>query len=546
MRAMESERKDDPLRVLRNLLYFGLPLLVYLITVITLALASRDRINPDAVAYIRRAIYISRGDFYHSLSGYWSPLISWCIAPLIRFHMDPLHAARLITCLWGGIWLIAAGTFFDRFTTISRLWKACGLLILALYIAEISARQITPDVMLAACLLFYLSITLSPDFLRRPWLQFLAGLLGGFSYLAKAYALPFILVHLPLTILIRAWLERGEQNPRPRILLPLARAIIGIAVFCLPWIAANSWRFGHLTISTAGSHTHTDIGPPEIQAQIPSFFGPVPDPYITAHETKDEQNYPTWSPFHSRKFFLHQLHVAAQHSLTIARSINLFDRFYLTALAALVSILALCNLIHIDFARWKILWLLLTALIFCSGMLFVFFTARHVVALWPPLWLALALTIALRITRLPAPARFIFALLILLSFLLASISNLRNREGNPPAYRQLAAALHDHHISGPLASADRHQGMFVSFFADDKFLGFPPDDSAESAEQKLLAQKPAALLVFKSKKVPKEMQQASRIASQISKSPDWKLSFEFAILPKQTVEVYIPSGTSLK
>src|SRR5258706_11520657 len=232
---MENEPKHDPLRLLRNLLYFGLPLLVYISTVIPLALASRDRINPDAVAYIRRALYISRGDFYHSLSGYWSPLISWCIAPLIKPTVYPLHAARFICCAWGAIWLIAAGIFFDRFTTIHRFWKICVLTISAIYIAEIAARQITPDVMLAACLLLYLSITLSPNFLRRPSLQFLARVVGGFAYLAKAYALPFVLVHLPLTILIRTWLDHETGTTRPKILLPLARALLGIVIFSLPW-----------------------------------------------------------------------------------------------------------------------------------------------------------------------------------------------------------------------------------------------------------------------------------------------------------------------
>jgi len=539
MRAMESEPKSDPLRLARNLLYFGLPFLLYTATVIPLAISSRDRINPDAVAYIRRAIYISRGDFAHSLSGYWSPLISWGIAPLIKLHMDPLHAARFICCLWGALWLIAAGVFFDRFTTINRIWKTGALLISALLIAEIAARQITPDVMLAACLLFYFSITLSPNFLRRPSLQFFAGLLGGFSYLAKAYALPFVLVHLPLTILLRRWLERDDQNIRPPILLPLVRALLGIAIFSLPWIAANSARFGHLTISTAGSHAHTDVGPAEVQAKIPAFFGPVPDPYITAHETKDEQNYPTWSPFHSRQYFIHQLHVIVQHALTIARSIALFDRLYVSALSALIGILAIFNLIKIDFPRWKLLWLLLGAALYCSGMLLVFFTARYILPLWAPLLLALALTVAMRVAS-PPFLRSIFVLAIFVSFAIAAISNIRNSEGKPPAYRQLAAALTDHHIRGPLASADRHQGLFVSFFAGEKFLGFPFEEDANIAQEKLLAENPAALLIFKTKKIPKDMQQAARTAIGISKSPHWQHVFDFHVLDKQMVEVYVP------
>jgi hypothetical protein len=452
--------------------------------------------------------------------------------------MDGLHAARLVTCIWGGIWLIAAAIFFDRFTTIHRAWKILALAILAVFIAEISARQITPDIMLAACLLIYFSITLAPDFLRRPRLQLAAGLVGGFAYLAKAYALPFVLVHLPITIVIRRYSEPRDQ--RPPILLPLMRAFLGLAIFSLPWIAANSVRFGHLTISTAGKHAHTDVGPPEIQAKIPALFGRVEDPYITRHETKESLDYPRWSPFQSRKYFMYQLHVAVDHARALARSISLFDRFYLSSVAALLAIVMICNLINIDFPKWKIIWLLMTAVLFCSGMLLVFFTSRYVLPLWSPLLLALGLSISLNHKRFPRLLDTLFAAAILLSFSIAAIANLRNTEGKPPAWRKLAAALHEHGIHGPLASADRHQGLFVAFFASEKFVGFPSEDDAGIAQQKLIEQKPAALLIFKGKRIPKDMQQSSRLAAQIAQLPQWKLAFEFPVLPKQNVAVYVP------
>ena len=125
----------------------------------------------------------------------------------------------------------------------------------------------------------------------------------------------------------------------------------------------------------------------------------------------------------------------------------------------------------------------------------------------------------------------------------AAIADLRTTEGKPPAYRPLAAALHAHNIHGPLASADRHQGLFVSFFADQKFLGFPADEDANIAEQKLLAENPAALLIFKTKRIPKDMQQASRMATEVAKSPHWQHSFDFHVLDKQIVEIYIPNSS---
>src|SRR3954471_11186652 len=92
-RSQEPEAGGPGAR--RQLMYFLLPLLVYVAIAAPMAVVNRERINPDAVAYIRRGIYLARGDFYHSVSGYWSPLISWCIAPLVAGGMDGLHAARV-------------------------------------------------------------------------------------------------------------------------------------------------------------------------------------------------------------------------------------------------------------------------------------------------------------------------------------------------------------------------------------------------------------------------------------------------------------------
>jgi hypothetical protein len=544
MRAMEADWKEAAPRRKRNLIYYGLPLVLYAAIVIPLAIASRERINPDAVSYIRRALYISRGDFYHSLSGYWSPLISWCIAPLMKMGMDGLHAARLITCLWGAIWLIAFGTFLNRFTSIHRVWKLCALFVMAVFIAEIAARQLTPDIILAACLFCYFSLITNPDLFHRPKIQFAAGLIAGFSYLAKSYALPFTLLHLPLTIFLRSLLEKSQPKP-VSIILPLARGLVGILLVAVPFITILSWRYNRLTISTSGAHAHTDVGPVEIQAAIPNPFGRVENPYITRHETKDEIAYPHWSPLQSRAYFKHQLNVAADHARAMIRNISQFDRLYFSIPAAAVALLVLARLIPFQDQHWKLLWLLLTILLYCSGMLWVFFTPRYLLAVWAPLFLTLGLTVSLNFgpsspSKIWKMVRPISAAAILLSFALAAASNWSTTDGHIPAYRNIAAELKKHDIHGSLSSPDRQQGMFIAFFADEKFLGFPPDDSATIAEQKLLDEKPAALLIFKGKKIPKEMQAASRLASQICKSPQWKFAFDFHLLDKQTVEVYIP------
>ncbi len=72
------------------------PLLIYVVLASWQSYQMRDDFNPDAVSYIRDAQHIAQGRFGDSVSGYWSPLISWCIAPWIYMGADALYAARAV------------------------------------------------------------------------------------------------------------------------------------------------------------------------------------------------------------------------------------------------------------------------------------------------------------------------------------------------------------------------------------------------------------------------------------------------------------------
>src|SRR4051812_37349686 len=67
---------------------FLIPLLLYAAIMVPGIHARVEQINADGVIYIRRADYIAGGNWSASLSGYWSPLISWCIVPLRRLGVD--------------------------------------------------------------------------------------------------------------------------------------------------------------------------------------------------------------------------------------------------------------------------------------------------------------------------------------------------------------------------------------------------------------------------------------------------------------------------
>ena len=77
-------------------------LLGYALYAVVLGVAAArnvDRLNPDAIAYLRIAHYAATGQLDLMISGCWGPLLSWLIAPLLAVGVDSLVAARVVLAL---------------------------------------------------------------------------------------------------------------------------------------------------------------------------------------------------------------------------------------------------------------------------------------------------------------------------------------------------------------------------------------------------------------------------------------------------------------
>ena len=80
----------------QSILTVSVVLSIYVALVSWQAYKMRDQINPDAISYIRNAQYLTEARFADSVSGLRSPLISWCMAPLLYFGLDGLYSARVV------------------------------------------------------------------------------------------------------------------------------------------------------------------------------------------------------------------------------------------------------------------------------------------------------------------------------------------------------------------------------------------------------------------------------------------------------------------
>jgi hypothetical protein len=314
---------------------------------------------------------------------------------------DGLYAARAVLVFWGAAMVVTFGLLLYRFTWLNDLWKLAALMVVALATAEVAGNYITPDVIVAAWLFAYFAVAVHPELMKRRRLQVLAGVLGGVAYLAKAYAFPFVLIHVPLTLVIRGWGEwkgnttaetAAEAAPTAaptalkRVVMVWFVTMAGFALVAGPWVGVLSWRYGYFTFSTSGSRNHAIMGPHKANRTLPTYLVPE-GPYLIPWENPETIAYRFWSPLESRKFFMHQVGVVAKNGKAMLGTFWNLDVAHLAAAGLVLWPVGLLMLRRGQ--RWQGLWLMMTMALYCCGFLLVWYSDRYIVGIVIPLMLML-------------------------------------------------------------------------------------------------------------------------------------------------------------
>jgi hypothetical protein len=299
------------------------PFLLYTVLVSCLGYCMREEIGPDAICHTQ---YLVEGRFIDSASGYWSPLFSWAIAPLIHLGVDGLYAARIVLAIWGGLAVVASYSLMRSLVRRPQWGAMLTLLLIATEMARIAGSALSPDVILAAVLLSYFALVTSRAFHRQPAAPFLAGALGAIAFFAKAHALPFFLVQYPVVIAARFFVRSGHVIPRRAV----AAWLVGMVAFVViagPWIGLLSWKYGKCTFSTVTGPAHTLIGPPDKPRVHPwkSLAYHLPPGRMTAWETPEMLPYNHWASFESKAYFLHQANYSVRNARDIVTSVGFYD-----------------------------------------------------------------------------------------------------------------------------------------------------------------------------------------------------------------------------
>lgn len=478
---MTESTRDTAFDRRTDRLYLGGALAVYGLLVALLAASQMDRLNPDGVAYLRQAGYWAAGQWNGAVSLYWSPLFPLTMAPLRWLGVDGLLAARLALAFHGALLLWAS-------SALLRAWvpegtpQVRGLLLVGLAPAAAALQMfvVAPDVLVSALLLWGFARLPASAQADSPRPAFWTGALAGLAVWAKAYAFPFGLLHLPISLW---WLRRSTHQPASaRVLAALA----GLFLAALPLWGLQSWKNGAPTLGKSGPINHAVVGPRDVIRYHPVVWGLPDPPYINVWEAPDRLMYRHWSPFASRANFEHQVSLVAENAQAIGRSLGRLDAVWLgaVALAAAAAVAVGAGRRAMVGARVPALWLTGTWLLYAGGYLPIAFEPRYLNSLALPLAL---LAVALLAARLPARWGLALASLFALSLAARWLPVVQRDYQSLPAeyFRGIATELQKAGLRGPFASTSWYHGIALAYHTGQVHAGFPPDAEPEAVARRL-------------------------------------------------------------
>jgi hypothetical protein len=326
-----------------------------------------DYLNSDGVAYLRLAGYLASGNFWHSVSGYWSPLFIWLIAPFQLIGFSGPVAAKLVLAI-AGLGLVIAAWFMTARFALRLPFRILSGIIIVLAAVFWNKFSLTPDLLLAALLALYFFVITSSDILTSPRRAALAGVFGGLAFLSKAFALPFIFVHLPISFLVLWYFKKGPDGQRTDWKKVVKVGLVGMGVFLAivaVWTSVLTAKYGRMLVSPSGTFNHAlfkngidGMDNPVVQGLYePESWG------LNVWEDPLKIPVSDWSAFESVTAFRHQLAIIFAN---VGFEVKLLQYDFLGLGFWVLLFLLLAIFIKTE-RRTIWAWTLLTALLYLSG-----------------------------------------------------------------------------------------------------------------------------------------------------------------------------------
>ena len=475
------------------------------------------RVAPDAVSYLTIARKYRAWEFTDAINGYWSPLVSMLLAPLLCLGAPTDVTAKLLQVAIGAVALAVVWWFGRRLELPDtvRVWTTASLIpAVTMY----ALTDTTPDLLVAVILTTYIGVVIGKEYPRSIWQGAVCGLLGALAYLAKAYAFPFFLAHF---LAVSGFLVLRRRSSGLEVRRLAAATAIGMLVFVVVaggWASLLSRKYSRYTIGTTGAYQlslhgqghATEVGglyPPANSMAVsawedPSNLSILPRPTGANPPARPQPEVvpaaaPEVKPFFSDGPFSRVFYRVYYNSYRYAGTL-----FRLSPLSPFILLGLLIACWNVPRGSERDRWVILTGtmLLYPAGYLLIFINERF---FWLITFL-LSLSAGLLTTALPVlrrkPWSICWPLVVALSlslwpaWLLFRLGH-HVLEETPAVAAQLRPMM----PPGTRIASDLEWGITnsIAFHLDARYYGLlRPDASAEEQQQQLRQHRIQSLLVW--------------------------------------------------
>jgi hypothetical protein len=496
----------------KHLLLF---LVVYVWLFFILFPGYRYVIDPDSTGYFSVAEQLANGDFYNSINGIWGLLGSWIIAPFIHFNFDEILIAKYLNGLYGLLSLTAFFYLLKKFK-INFILEIAIITGAVLLILHFTFYRLFGDLLQLLILLLYLNVICSKKFGSSYKMIILGAVIGGIAFYAKAYAFYFTLIHLPVAIYLAQKKEDVKNNFNLQFIKKAATAIVILLLTISPWIIALNYKYGHYRL---GQQNFT--GPLSAAYHQPRvvFYKP---PFEGAYSIFDDISYlkiTNITPFSSAKLLIAELKLIAFNLLKTIEHLNDFSFVFLIII--ITGAFLFFRKFNSFINQKSVLLLFSFITLWPAGFLLFHVEPRY-------LWIMiLAVLILAGVLLSPVIENFaihkkylfLFSFIIISSFYLYPLAQLKEQYNSGKNYFEIADALKRNNIKGNIlysyqTNAEAYNSVIINFLSKCRHYGpFTKDYTTQEILQAIKKYKINYFILYYSSSFQKDIMLSSTLAS---------------------------------
>lgn len=458
-------------------LIFALFLVLYLLLgAYLLKYYQYDPISRDLISIMSIARIYATGDLNNAINGYWGPMFSWLLVPLIYFNPNPqftLFSTKVLGLVIGFFTLLGIRLLSYRLkiTENIRTTLLFAFVIIVLYFA---LRLNPVDLLLACFLVYYLYFIYSPNYSLKWYGGLFCGILGALAYLTKSFALPFFLAHFILFNFLKYY---KDVKLRKGILKNL---LIGLALFFIIsgfWTGVISEKYDYLTWGTSGKYNFQEIGPIQKEQGSPIWHGflkPSNGRAISAWEDPTYLEMRSWGPLNSWASFKYELTIIRDNLIKIMEFLNEFSYFSLFIIisAFLVLMRPIKELLETQDMLFNFF---LTIILYTAAYILIFVEFRYLYLVYFLLTLmgGYLLQLLFKNNFFTKPRKSTLLIIFLVSLLIMPVTGfIHDKNSGKSVYDTANTIKSQYNIQGNIASNDEYlASMYLSYLWNSYYYG---------------------------------------------------------------------------